>query len=223
MKILVVEDERKIREFLQKGLTESGYVVETAQSGTSGEMMASENEYDLIVLDIQLPEQNGLDTARNLRSNGFTGAILMLTALGQTRDKVRGLDAGADDYLTKPFSFDELLARIRALLRRNQPAQSSTLRIADLELDLLKRRVTRAGEVIELTNKEHSLLEYLMRNVGRVLTRAQISEHVWESTFDHGSNVIDVTVNLLRKKIDQPFNQKLLHTVTGQGYVIRDE
>jgi len=225
MRILVVEDQLKMAQFLRKGLTEVGYAVDLAETGAAAEVLASENEYDLVILDVMLPGQNGIDTARHLRRDGFAGPILMLTALATTKDKVSGLDAGADDYLTKPYSFDELLARVRALLRRqNSPniEQTNVLRYSDLELDLMTRKAKRGQTEISLTTKEYSLLEYLLRNAERPLTRAQIAEHVWDVNFDSESNVIDVYINLLRKKIDSPFPLKLIQTVVGMGYVLRD-
>lgn len=223
MRILVVEDQAKMSAFLKKGLTEVGYAVDIAESGTAAEALVSESEYDLIILDVMLPDQNGIDTARHIRRDGYQGPILMLTALSTTKDKVNGLDAGADDYLTKPYSFDELLARVRALFRRKSSTGSnSSLRFSDLELDLIGRKVTRQGQEISLTAKEFSLLEYLMRNPERPLGRVQIAEHVWDIHFDSESNVIDVYINLLRKKVDAPFGKKLIHTVVGVGYVLKE-
>lgn len=212
--------------FLFKGLTEAGYSVDLAETGQAAESIAGENPYDLIILDAMLPDQNGFDTARHLRRDSYLGPILMLTALGGTKDKVHGLDAGADDYLTKPFAFDELLARIRALLRRGNPANSevqSSIRFADLEMDLIKRKVIRSGRELTLTPKEFSLLEYFLRHPNRPLSRTEISEHVWDIHFDSESNVIDVYVNMLRRKVDHPFKKKLLHTVIGAGYVLRED
>lgn len=224
MRILVVEDQKKMANFLKKGLSEAGHIVDVANSGGAAETLAGENPYDVIVLDVMLPDQNGLDTARHLRRDGYAGSILMLTALSGTKDKVYGLDAGADDYLTKPFSFDELLARVRALMRRRGIGESSTmLKHEDLEMDLVSRKVQRAGKEIHLTAKEFALLEYFMRNPNRPLSRTAISEHVWDVHFDSESNVIDVYVNLLRKKVDHPFGTKLIHTVIGAGYVLRKE
>jgi len=223
MRLLVIEDERKMAGFLKKGLTESGYSVDTAASASAAETMASENDYDLIILDVMLPDSNGMDVARGLRTDGFKGPILMLTALSGTKDKVRGLDSGADDYLTKPFSFDELLARVRALLRRHDVGTEAILRFSDLEMNLVTRQVSRAQTSITLTPKEFSLLEYLLRHPNRPISRTTISEHVWDIHFDTESNVIDVYVNMLRKKIDQPFKNKILHTVVGFGYVLREE
>jgi two-component system copper resistance phosphate regulon response regulator CusR len=223
MRILLVEDQKKMSGFIRRGLAEAGYSVDVSETGSGAESLAAENEYDLIVLDVMLPDQNGFDTARHLRSDGYTGPILMLTALAGTKDKVNGLDAGADDYLTKPFAFEELLARVRALLRRAVPgATGSVLRFADLEMDLLSRQVTRGKRMITLTQKEFSLLEYFLRNPNRPLTRTQISEHVWDVHFDSESNVIDVYVNMLRKKLDQNESAKLLQTVIGLGYVLRE-
>lgn len=222
MRVLVVEDQRKMAKFIQKGLSEAGYSVDIAETGQSAESLAGENEYDLIVLDVMLPDQNGFDTARHLRSDGFNKPILMLTALAGTKDKVAGLDSGADDYLVKPFEFDELMARIRALLRRNSSAGSgSILTFGDLEMDLVKRKVKRASQELVLTQKEFALLEYLIRNPERPLTRTSIAEHVWDAHFDSDSNVIDVYVNMLRKKVDHPFSSKLIHTVVGVGYVLK--
>jgi DNA-binding response OmpR family regulator len=224
MRILVVEDQMKMAGFLRRALTEVGYSVDVAETGTSGEAFAAENEYDLVILDVMLPDQTGFDTARHLRRDGCTSPILMLTALGSTQDKVNGLDAGADDYLTKPYSIDELLARVRALLRRKNPQSSSTnLKFADLEMNLVTREVRRQGQLITLTQKEFALLEYFMRNPERPLSRTQIGEHVWDIHFDHESNVIDVYVNLLRKKIDQPFSSRLIHTMIGHGYVLKTD
>lgn len=226
MRILVVEDQKKMAGFLKKGLTEAGYAVDVAETGRSAESLTSEAPYDLIILDAMLPDQNGFDTARHLRRDGYAGPILMLTALAGTKDKVHGLDAGADDYLTKPFAFDELLARLRALLRRASSATGeagSLLRFADLELDLIQRKALRAGTEIKLTPREFSLLEYFLRNPNRPLSRTEIAEHVWDIHFDSESNVIDVYVNMLRKKMDHPFESRLIHTVVGAGYVLKQE
>jgi DNA-binding response OmpR family regulator len=223
MRILVVEDQAKMANFLRRGLNEIGYAVDVAESGMSAESMASCYEYDLIILDVMLPDQNGLDTSRHLRRDGYSGPILMLTALDTTKDKVNGLDAGADDYLTKPYAFDELLARVRALLRRKNQKLKSTLTYGDLEMDLVQRKVRRAGKEIQLTAKEFSLLEYFMRNPERPLGRVAIAEHVWDIHFDSESNVIDVYINMLRKKITQPSEKKLIHTLVGVGYVLKNE
>lgn len=223
MRILVVEDQKKMSGFLRKGLTEAGYSVDVAESGSAAEAMVAENIYDLIILDVMLPDQNGFDTARHMRRDGYLGPILMLTALGNTKDKVHGLDAGADDYLTKPFSFDELLARVRALFRRQGSAVDSVLRFYDLEMDLINRRVSRENKPVSLTPKEFALLEYFLRNPNRPISRTEISEHIWDVRFDSDSNVIDVYVNMLRKKVDHSFKTKLIHTVVGAGYALREE
>ncbi|MEK7691932.1 MAG: response regulator transcription factor [Bdellovibrionota bacterium] len=228
MRILVVEDQRKMLSFICKGLQEAGHIADGAESAASGELLSSENEYDLVILDVMLPDRTGLDLSRSLRQAGFAGPILMLTALGTTKDKVRGLDAGADDYLTKPFEFDELLARVRALLRRSGShaagAGGATTKLVcgDLEMDLLSRKVKRGSREIVLTLKEFSLLEYLLRNQGRPVSRTSILEHVWDIHHDNSSNVVDVCVNTIRKKIDAGFDKKLIETVIGVGYAVRE-
>ena len=226
MRILVVEDQRKMASFLKKGLGEAGYSVDLAETGEAAEALSAEATYDLIILDVMLPDQNGLDTARHLRRDGYQGPILMLTALAGTKDKVHGLDAGADDYLTKPFAFEELLARARALLRRRSSggilgSQQAVLRFADLEMSLVTRKVTRGTQELHLTAKEFSLLEFFLRNPNRPLSRTMIGEHVWDVHFDSESNVIDVYINLLRKKVDLPFGERLIQTVIGVGYVLK--
>jgi two-component system, OmpR family, copper resistance phosphate regulon response regulator CusR len=224
MRLLVVEDQKKMANFIKKGLAEVGYSVDHAESGSAAETLVAENEYDLIILDVMLPDQNGFDTARHIRADGYSGPILMLTALSGTKDKVHGLDAGADDYLTKPFAFEELCARVRALLRRQNPhVKQSALKFADLEMDLITRRVTRSGTEVSLTPKEFSLLEYFLRNPNRPISRTSITEHVWDVHFDSDSNVVDVYINMLRKKVDQPFKDKLIHTVVGVGYVLKQD
>nr|BFD60137.1 response regulator transcription factor [Bdellovibrio sp. CKG001]BFD63549.1 response regulator transcription factor [Bdellovibrio sp. HM001]BFD66296.1 response regulator transcription factor [Bdellovibrio sp. HAGR004] len=225
MRILVVEDQVKMANFLKQGLNEVGYAVDLAESGSAAESYLAQGDYDLVILDVMLPDQSGIDTARHIRRDGFEGPILMLTALSTTKDKVHGLDAGADDYLTKPYSFDELHARVRALLRRKTPSNggaSNVLKYADLELDLIQRKARRASQDISLTSKEFALLEYFMRNPERPLGRVSIAEHVWDIHFDSESNVIDVYINLLRKKIDAPFPKRLIHTVVGTGYVLKE-
>jgi two-component system, OmpR family, copper resistance phosphate regulon response regulator CusR len=224
MRILIIEDEKKVADFIRKGLEEQSYVVDTAVNGVEGENLAGYNEYDVIVLDVLLPKQDGWTTCKNIRLNGVKTPILMLTSLGETEDKVKGLDLGADDYLTKPFAFDEFLARIRALIRRGGGGGEATmLKLADLELELLERKVTRAGKDVQLTQKEFALLEYLLRNKKKVMTRTQISEHVWGIDFDTGSNVVDSYIKMLRKKIDKDFSPQLIHTIVGVGYVMREE
>lgn len=222
MRVLLVEDQKKMAGFIRKGLEALGYSVDLAETGAAAESLEAGSEYDVIILDAMLPDQNGFDTARHLRRDGSTVPILMLTALSGTKDKVNGLDAGADDYLTKPFEFEELAARVRALLRRHSNTSASKICFGDVEMDLIQRTVARQGRDISLTSKEFSLLQYFLRNPNRVLSRAAISEHVWDIRFDSQSNVIDVYVNMLRKKIDQPFSMKLIHTVVGAGYVLKD-
>ncbi len=223
MRILVIEDEKKVSDFIKKGLEEQAYVVDTAMDGSEGERLAGYNEYDVIILDVLLPKQDGWTTCRNIRQNGVKTPVLMLTSLGETEDKVKGLDLGADDYLTKPFAFDEFLARIRALIRRSGSGETTHFTLADLELDLLERKVMRAGKEIQLTQKEFALLEYMLRYKKKVMTRTQISEHVWGIDFDTGSNVVDSYIKMLRKKIDKDFSPQLIHTVVGVGYVMREE
>ena len=225
MKILLVEDEPKVASFLHKGLTEQQHSVEVATDGPTGLRMALAGSHDLIILDNLLPGLSGLDVCRQVRTLNSAVPILMLTALGETDDKIRGLDAGADDYLVKPFAFQELLARVRALVRRRPESNSSAaiLHLADLTLDPSSKRVQRAGQPIQLTAREFSLLEYLLRHKGRVISRVDILEHVWETSFDTGSNVIDVYINFLRKKIDKDFTPKLIHTLVGMGYVMKEE
>lgn len=221
MRILVVEDDRKVAEFIRKGFTEEGYAVDVAAEGETGLAMALDRLHDVVILDIMLPGRSGLQVVRDLRQAQVRTPVLLLTARDAVEDKVQGLDAGADDYLTKPFAFAELLARVRALLRRGADARLPVLQVADLVLDPATRTVRRGGERVILTNREFALLEYLMRNRGRVLTRTMIAEHVWDYSFDSSTNVIDVYVNYLRKKIDAGREPKLLHTVRGVGYVLK--
>ncbi|OFY64523.1 MAG: DNA-binding response regulator [Bacteroidetes bacterium RBG_13_43_22] len=222
MKILVVEDEPQVVEFLKKGLLEKGYETEIAYDGQMGERLALKGDFDLIILDVILPIINGYDLCKRFREKGLQVPVLMLTALGTTEDKVSGFDAGADDYLVKPFEFEELLARIKALTRRSSGLiqTSKVIKIADLVLDLNKKSANRRDKSIELTGKEFELLEFLMKNIGRVLSRAEIAEKVWDITFDTGTNVVDVYISILRKKIDRDFEQKLIHTRVGLGYYI---
>lgn len=220
MRILIVEDQKKTAQFIRRGLMEQGYAADIVGDGGEAERQARLVDYDVIILDVMLPGQDGLQVCRNLRRLKVQAPILMLTALSSTEDKVRGLDSGADDYLGKPFEFDELLARVRALTRRSQGAHPR-LTVADLELDPATRKVTRGGRVIELTSREFALLEYLMQRAGQVVTRTAISEHVWDIHFDNESNVIDVYINYLRKKIDRGHKAPLLHTVIGAGYVLK--
>jgi two-component system, OmpR family, copper resistance phosphate regulon response regulator CusR len=223
MKILIVEDERKVANFVKKGLQEEGYAVDLASNGEDGLKMALDTSYDLIILDIYLPKLDGLSALRKIRDEKVTTPVLLLTVRATIEDKVLGLDSGADDYLTKPFAFEELLARVRALLRRRSEIGTNVLRYEDLALDLVSHTAMRADKKIELSVKEFALLEYFMRNPGRVLTRTMIINHVWNYDFDNESNVIDVYVNYLRKKIDFQDRKKLIHTVRGAGYVLKTD
>lgn len=221
MRILIVEDEKKVAGFIKKGLEEETYAVDVAYDGEEGFHLAAMNDYDMIILDLMLPKMDGLEVLTQLRDKKVSTPILLLTAKDAVEDKVTGLNKGADDYLTKPFAFSELLARIRSLLRRGQAETQTELKVGDLILDMVSHKVSREGEEIELTGKEYSLLEYFMRNEGKVLTRTMIAEHVWDYNFDTFTNVIDVYVNHLRKKIDKKYPAKLLHTLRGVGYVMR--
>jgi heavy metal response regulator len=220
MRILVIEDEKKVASFIKKGLEEEHYAVDTAYDGETGLYMADVNENDLIVLDLMIPKIDGLEVLKRIRSNKNNVPILVLTAKDTVEDIVKGLDSGCDDYLTKPFNFTVFLARIRALLRREKIEKEPLLKIADLTLSPVTHKVTRSGREIELTSKEYALLEYFMRNPDRVLTRTMISEHVWDYHFDSLTNVVDVYVNYLRKKIDKDFEPKLIHTIRGVGYIL---
>jgi heavy metal response regulator len=221
MRILIIEDESKIAAFLKRGLKEEGYAVDVASDGEQGYFLASTQECDLIILDLMLPGLDGLSLCRKLRAEGNEARILILTARDKVMDKVQGLNTGADDYLTKPFAFEELLARVRAQLRNKEAGSPTKLQVADLTMDLLTHKVFRAGREIELTAREFSLLEYLIRNVGIVVTRTMIAEHVWDVNFDTFTNVIDVYMSYLRDKIDRAFPVKLIQTVRGRGYVIK--
>ena len=223
MRILVVEDEKKVAGFIKKGLEEEGYAIDVALDGSEGLLMALDGVYDLIILDINLPKLDGLRVLQEFRKNQGKTPVLLLTVRAAIEDKVLGLDTGADDYLTKPFSFQELLARIRALRRRRVEAAPPLIQVADLTLDPARRVVSRGTEKIDLSTKEFALLDYFMRNPGRVLTRTMIAEHVWDYDFDPMSNIIDVYVNYLRKKIDAGREPKLLQTVRGVGYVMQVE
>ena len=221
MKILVVEDEKKVGAFIKKGLEEDRYSVELAYDGDKGEELASHGSFDLIILDILMPKKDGLTLLRELRAKQISTPVLMITAKGSVDDKVKGLDSGADDYLVKPFAIAELLARVRSLLRRGGPEKSTTLAVADLTLDLVSHKASRGQNIIELTGKEYTLLEYFMRNTNKVLSRTIISEHIWNYNFDTGTNIIDVYINHLRNKIDGEFGKKLIHTVRGVGYMMK--
>jgi len=221
MKILVIEDERKVASFIMRGLEEVGYTVSIAKDGEEGLYLAESENYDLIILDLILPRKSGIEVLKELRQMRLNTPILILSAKDSVDDRVLGLDSGADDYLTKPFAFSELLARVRALLRRGESVVPVKLQVGDLVMNTVNREVSRAGKEIRLTNREYTLLEYFMRNTGKVLTRTQLSEQVWDYTFDTFSNVIDVYVNYLRNKIDREFEPKLIHTVRGVGYVLK--
>jgi DNA-binding response OmpR family regulator len=224
MRILVVEDERKVARFIRQGLEEEGHAVEVAGDGEAAlELILDARPYDLIVLDVMLPGRDGLDVLETVRRHRIESPVLVLTARDSIQEKVAGLDRGADDYLTKPFAFDEFLARVRALLRRRAATRAPVLRLADLTLDPATRQVARGPRRIALTQREHALLEYFLRNAGRVLTRPMIAEHVWGLDFDTETNLIDVYVGYLRRKIDADGEPRLLHTVRGTGYVLRAE
>jgi len=223
MRALVVEDEIKMAGLLKRGLEEEGYAVDLAHRGQDGLWLATENSYDVILLDLMLPDLNGLQVCRRLREDGNWSPVLILTARDAVVDRVTGLDAGADDYLVKPFSFSELFARMRALGRRGAVQRPTVLQVGDLVLRPDGRRVSRAGTPIELTAKEFALLEYLMRHPGAVLTRSRLIEHVWDFAYDGDSNVVDVYIRYLRQKIDRPFGRESIETVRGSGYRLREE
>ena len=218
MRVLVVEDNPKMADAIRKGLAQHNYAVDVYDRGFDAEEVAAETRYDVIVLDLMLPDRDGLDVCRNLRRRGVATPILMLTALADTESKVAGLDAGADDYLTKPFEFEELVARIRTLMRRGQAVESGILKYGDLEYDLNQRRITRGGKTIRLSGKEIALLEFFMRNPDRVLARQTLVEKIWDTSYQPASNAIDVHVSSLRKKIDRDFDEAFIHTVVGAGY-----
>ncbi len=223
MRILVIEDDKKVAAFLQKGLREEQYAVDVCRNGEDAVYEAQVNPYDVIILDIMLPGKDGFTICRELRENNVLTPILMLTAKDSLEDKILGLSEGADDYLTKPFSFEELLARIRALLRRSQDYKTGSLKVGDLELDPLRRTVQRGGTPITLSGKEYALLEYLMRNQGIILSQSKIIDHVWDRNYDGTSNLINVYINHLREKIDKDAEVKLIKTVRGQGYKIDED
>lgn len=222
LRILVVEDETDLARVLQRCLKEEGYAVDTVTDGEEALLYLDTVKYDTVILDLMLPGVDGLSLLRHLRHKPHFTPVLILTAKDTLDDKVRGLDSGADDYLTKPFALAELLARLRALLRRTEQQLDPVLRVADLELDTVRRRIVRGGQEIELTAREYALLEYLMRNQGRVLTRSQICEHVWDYDFDSISNVVDVYIRYLRRKVDDGFHPRLIHTVRGSGYRLQE-
>lgn len=223
MRILLIEDERKVAEFVARGLRAEGFAVDVALDGNAGWEFAANVNYDLIILDLMLPGLGGTELLRRLRRKGLTAAVLILTARDATADKVENFEAGADDYLTKPFAFAELLVRVKALLRRPPNSPNHLLRVADLELDRLTKQVRRGGRKIDLTAKEYALLEYLASHPGRVLSRTMIIEHVWDESFEGLTNIVDVYVRHLRAKVDEPFPTKLIRTVRGAGYALEEE
>lgn len=225
VKILLIEDEPKTVQSLKQGLEENNYVVEVAYDGTMGHQLAIRNAYQLIISDIIIPGINGLELCRKLRAEGFQTPILMLTALSTTDDKIEGFDAGADDYLAKPFDFKEFLARVKALIKRSNQTmiEAQVLKFADLELDLSSKIVSRSGQKINLTAKEFQLMEYFLRNHEKVISKAEIAENIWEVEDENSSNLIEVYVNYLRKKVDKGFSSKLIHTQFGMGYILRQE
>lgn len=223
MKILVVEDEKKVASFIKKGLEEEYYSVDVAYDGKEGSKLALNEEYDLIILDLMLPYKDGISILKEIRNEKIFTPVLILTARDTVQDKVNGLDTGADDYLSKPFSFEELLARIRALLRRNSQERSNYLQAGDLKLDIEKHKIFRNDVEIILTPKEFAVLEYLLRNKNRVISRTKLSEHIYEFHFDPETNVIDVFINKLRNKVDKGFEKQIIQTVRGVGYLIKDD
>lgn len=218
MRILVIEDNPKVSQMLERGLAEQGYSIVLAETGYDGEDRATSDSFDVIILDVMLPDTDGLSVCRNLRRAGVAAPILMLTALSDTSDKVKGLNAGADDYLAKPFEYDELIARINALFRRSDSTEATVLTYEDVAMDLARRSVVRQGQELRLSNKEFMLLQYFLRNPDRVLSRTTIGTKVWNLELADDSNVIDVCVSTLRRKLDKPFEPKLIHTVVGSGY-----
>ncbi len=223
MKILLVEDEAKTGDYLKQGLSEAGFLTDWVQDGLSGSQQALNEHYDLIILDVMLPGRTGWQILQDIRQLGKTTPVLFLTARDQVQDRVKGLEAGADDYLVKPFAFAELLARVRTLLRRERSREPDVLQIADLELDLRRRRAQRSGQRIDLTAKEFALLELLMRRQGEILPRSLIASQVWDMNFDSDTNVVEVAVRRLRSKIDDNFSVKLIHTMRGMGYVLEEK
>jgi len=223
MKILVIEDDPTVGQFVKRGFEEQGWLADLVNNGDAGERRARENEYDVVILDMRLPGKSGSEVLHGLRSSGFERPVLILTAQDAVDAKVETLRAGADDYVTKPFAFEELLARVEALARRPRALTSPAIKVADLVLDAGTHKVTRKGKLIELTPKEYTVLEYLMRHAGRVMSRTLITEYAWGYHFDPGTNIVDVVINHLRKKVDSSSAKKLIHTIRGVGYVIREE
>jgi two-component system, OmpR family, copper resistance phosphate regulon response regulator CusR len=222
VKVLIVEDERKTAEYLRKGLTEHGFVVDVANNGVDGLHLALTGDYILMILDIMLPDKDGWSVIQDLKRNGKSTPVLFLTARDSVEDKVRGLELGGDDYLTKPFAFSEFLARVRTILRRGPQRQPDFIRVVDLEVDFARHRASRGGKRLDLSPKEFAVLWLLVRHQGEVLSRTLISEHVWDINFDSDANVIDVAIRRLRRKVDDPYPEKLIHTVRGVGYVLED-
>lgn len=224
MRILIVEDEKRVAQFLKKGFSEQQFVVDVAEDGERGTDLALSEPYDAIILDVMLPKKSGIAILRDIRKQYITTPVLILSAKAEVEDRVEGLNLGADDYLPKPFSFTEVLARVHSLIRRNSAHESRTseLVVADLTMNLLTHQATRAGRPITLTSKEFSVLEYLMRNRGRVLSRVILTEHVWDMDFDSSTNIVDVVINRLRRKVDDGFPQALIHTIRGVGYTLRE-
>lgn len=223
MRILIAEDEHKVAEQMAQGLKSEGYSVDVANDGDEAQWLAETNPYDIMVFDVMMPGKDGFTVVRHLRKKNIVAPVIFVSARGEIEDRVRGLDAGADDYLTKPFSLTELLARVRAVLRRQRPTPVNVLRVGDLELDLLSRKARRANEEIELTNREYALLEFLMVSSPKAVSKTAIVEHVWDQHFDSQTNVVNVYINYLRKKIDRPSLRPLFHTVRGVGFALREE
>jgi heavy metal response regulator len=223
MRILIIEDEAKVAQFLKKGFQAESFSVDIAEDGQKGSFLARGEPYDVIILDIMLPKKNGIEVLKEIRKDNVSTPILMLTAKSDLEDRVNGLNLGADDYMAKPFAFSEVLARVRAIIRRkSDDSKTSKLDMADLSMDLIRRKVERGGKEIILTNKEFELLEYLLRNKGRVLSRVILTEHIWDMNFDSETNIVDVVINRLRRKIDDEYPTKLIHTVRGVGYVLKE-
>ncbi len=222
MRLLVVEDSAKTAAYLKKGLSEQGFVVDIAHEGQEGEYLAKNTQYDLIILDVMLPKMDGWTVLTHIREQGVTTPVLYLSARDATQDRVKGLQLGADDYLVKPFAFSELLARVQNILRRGQPVTSEVLRIADLEIDMIRHKAARGGKRLDLTPKEFTLLLLLLRRRGEVVSKTIIAEQVWDMNFDSDTNVVEVAVRRLRAKLDDPFEKKLIHTIRGVGYVLED-
>lgn len=222
MRILIVEDEKALANNLRRGLSEEGYSADVAYDGEEGGFMAETEPYDLIILDIMLPKKDGITVLKNLRKEAIKTPVLMLTAKDAVPDKIKGLDSGADDYITKPFDFDELLARVRSLLRRKGEVKSAVINIGDLDIDTAGHQVKRGGKDIPLSAREYALLEYLAYNKEKVVSRTDISEHIYDYDFDLDSNIIDVYISFLRNKIDKGFDKKLIHTIRGAGYILKE-